>query len=132
MDCFQHEGRSAVGACRSCGKGVCRSCAVDLGRGLACAGRCEPHVRAMIAMLEQSARLQSLSGGMMSATRTLWTGVSWVSLLVGAFVVVWALQLPQYHEISLLGLPFLALGVITLRIARRTRAAAPAPSSSPT
>jgi len=131
MDCFEHEGRAAVGTCRSCGKGVCRSCAVDLGRGLACAGRCEPHVRAVIAMLEQSARIQSLSGGMLSATRTLWRGVSWVSLLVGVFVVVWALRLPAYREISLLGVPFLVLGFITWRVARRARATGlGAPSST--
>ncbi len=85
----------------------------------------------MIAMLEQSARIQSLSGGMLSATRTLWTGVSWVCLGVGGFVLIWALRLPEYREISLLGIPFLALGVLTLRMARRARAAAPAvPSSS--
>lgn len=120
MECFTHEGRPAVGTCRSCTKGVCRSCAVDLGRGLACAGRCEDAARALIASLEQSMRIQHLSSGVVSAAPMLWGGIAWVSLGVGAFVSVWALTLPHFREIALLGIPFGALGVIALRVARRT------------
>ena len=132
MECFQHEGRPAVGTCRSCFKGVCRGCAVDLGRGLACAGRCEEAARALIASLEQSLRIQGLSGGMVHAARTLWLGLAWVSLAVGAFVSLWALTLPYFREIALLGLPFLGIGLLTLRAVRRTRhPAGSGPSSSP-
>lgn len=134
MECFAHEGRPAVGTCRSCFKGVCRSCAVDLGRGLACAGRCEEPARALIASLDQSLRIQGFSGSMVHAARTLWLGLAWVSLGVGAFVSLWGLSLPRFREIALLGIPFVAIGVLTLRVARRARqpgAPGPGPSSSP-
>jgi len=121
MECFAHEGRPAVGSCRACFKGVCRTCAVDLGRGLACAGRCEEAARALIASLEQSMRIQGLSGRMVHGARTLWSGLAWVALGVGLFVLVWGLTLPSFREISLLGIPFLAIGVLTLRVAGRVR-----------
>lgn len=44
MNCFVHEGASAVGICRGCGKGVCRACARDLGSGLACSDACAGRV----------------------------------------------------------------------------------------
>jgi hypothetical protein len=130
MECFGHEGGPAVGTCRACGKGVCRACAADLGRGIACAGRCEEPARALIAALDQSVRMQGLSGGMLTATRTLWTALSWISLGIGAFVSIWALGLPEFQEIALLGLPFFAIGVVTLHLSRRARAAGTASNST--
>jgi hypothetical protein len=124
MECFQHEGRPAVGSCRACFKGVCRGCAVDLGRGLACPGRCEEAARQLIASLDASLRLQRFSGGMASAAPALWVGLAWVSFGVGAFVSLWALTLPHFREIALLGLPFLAIGVLALRLVRRLRGGA--------
>jgi hypothetical protein len=121
MECFAHEGRPAVGSCRSCFRGVCRACAVDLGRGLACAGRCEADARALIASLDQSLRIQGLSGRMVHGARALWSGLSWVALGVGVFVSLWGLTLPGFREISLLGIPFLAIGALTLRVAQRVR-----------
>ena len=125
MECFQHEGRPAVGSCRACFRGVCRGCAVDLGRGLACAGRCEEAARALIASLDQSLRIQSLSTGMVQGARTLWVGLSWVALAVGVFVIWLGASLPQFRVIALLGLPFLAIGTLTLLVARRVRRGAP-------
>jgi hypothetical protein len=121
MECFQHEGRPAVGSCRACFRGVCRSCAVDLGRGLACAGRCEAGARALIASLDQSVRLQGLSTGMMQGARTLWVGLSWVSLAVGVIVVGIGFSLPEFRSIALLGIPFLAIGALTSLVTRRVR-----------
>jgi len=121
MECFAHDGRPAVGSCRSCFKGVCRACAVDLGRGLACPGRCEEAARALIASLDQSMRIQGLSSGMVHGARALWSGLAWVALGVGVFVSIWGLTLPAFREISLLGIPFLAIGVLTLRVSNRVR-----------
>jgi hypothetical protein len=131
MECFEHAGEAAVGTCRSCFKGVCRRCAVDLGRGLACAGRCEEPARALIASLEQSLRIQGFSGGMVHAARTLWVGLAWVSLAVGVFVCLWGATLPRFREIALLGLPFLGIGLLTLRAVRRARPAEDGSTSSP-
>jgi hypothetical protein len=125
MECYAHEGRPAVGTCRACFRGVCRGCAVDLGRGLACAGRCEDAARALIASLDQSLRIQGLGAGMVQGARTLWVGLGWVALAVGVFVVLFGASLPQFRSIALLGIPFLVIGALTLGVARRvTRGAA--------
>lgn len=121
MECFTHEGRVAVGSCRACLKGVCRACAVDLGRGLACRDRCEQAARDLIATLEQSVRYQAVSSGILAHSRGLWLTLGGVTGLVGVFVIVFGLGLPQYQEIGFLGLPFLALSVAALRMLRRAR-----------
>ncbi|MGQ0721769.1 MAG: hypothetical protein ACT4PE_09385 [Candidatus Eiseniibacteriota bacterium] len=123
MECFYHAGAPAVGSCRSCLKGLCRSCAVELEGGLACPDRCEEQVRAIVAALQQSARYQSVSTGLLRSARGLWSGLTVVALFVGLFVAVWGLSLPAFREIAALGIPFLALALITARLARNTRRA---------
>jgi hypothetical protein len=125
MECFYHEGRPAVGSCRSCLKGICRSCVADLGKGLACTGRCEQAVRDLLATLDLSIRYRGVSGGMLVAARNLWLGLAVVALGVGAFVTLWGASLPAFREVSLLGVAFLAIGLLTLRVARRVRAGEP-------
>jgi hypothetical protein len=93
----------------------------DLGKGLACAGRCEQAVRDLLATLDLSIRYRGVSGGMLHAARNLWLGLAVVALGVGAFVTVWGLRLPAFREVSLLGVAFLTLGLLTLRVARRVR-----------
>lgn len=119
MECFYHEGHPAVGSCRSCLKGLCRQCAAELEGGLACTGRCEPMVEAVVATIQQSARYQAVSSGLLRSAQGLWLGLCLVGLFVGGFVIVWGLQLPFYREIALLGVPFLALAFISGRLARR-------------
>jgi hypothetical protein len=57
MRCFYHHEKETVGQCKSCGKGVCAECAVDLGKGLACHGRCEEQVRALIELIDRNIEL---------------------------------------------------------------------------
>ena len=56
MRCFTHQDREAVALCRGCGRGVCSECAVDVGRGLACRGRCEQFARDFVAYLEEGVK----------------------------------------------------------------------------
>jgi len=125
MECFYHEGVTAVGSCRACLKGLCRSCASELPGGLACSDRCEPMVRAVVGVLQQSARYQSVSTGLLRSARGLWMGLTAVAFCVGLFVVIWGLSLPSFREIALLGIPFLALGFISARLARNVGRSAP-------
>jgi len=60
MDCFNHPDRSAVGICRSCGRGLCHDCAVDSPAGLACKG-CEARVRLMNQIIDNNARVLSVA-----------------------------------------------------------------------
>jgi hypothetical protein len=74
---------------------------------------------AVIASLDQSLRIQGLGAGMVQGARTLWVGISWVALAVGVFVIWLGASLPQLRVIALLGLPFLAIGALTLLVVRR-------------
>ena len=121
MECYYHEGRPAVGSCRSCLKGICRGCVVDLGKGLACADRCEAAVRDLLATLDLSIRYRGVSGSMLNAARNLWLGLAVVAFGVGTFVTLWGLSLPAFREVSLLGVAFLTIGLLTLRVARKVR-----------
>jgi hypothetical protein len=80
-------------------------------------------VRSLIATIDQSVRLRAVSGGLLGGARRLWLGLALVALAVGASVCAWGLTLPCFREISLLGLPFLAIGTILLRLARAVRSA---------
>jgi hypothetical protein len=123
MECYRHEGRVAVGCCRSCLKGVCRECAHDVGGGLACRGECEEAARGVIAMVSQGVDQRGVQLGMVKSARGLWSGLAFVALLVGAGVAVWGFTLPYFREISLLGVPFLILGLLMLRAVRTVRRA---------
>jgi hypothetical protein len=125
VECFYHEGAPAVGSCRACLRGLCRRCAIPLEAGLACPDGCEPFARGLILSLQQSVRLQSVSTGFLRSARGLWLGLTAVCVFVGAFVLVWGLGLPEFREVALLGVPFLALAAISGRIARNTRSLAP-------
>lgn len=125
MECFYHQGATAVGSCRSCLKGLCRDCAVELQGGLACRGRCEAMVEAVVASIQQSARFHGVSGGLLRSARGLWMGLTVVAGVVGVFVIGWGLTLPAFREIALLGIPFLGLAFLSGRLARSVGAGAP-------
>ena len=57
MNCFKHHSSSAVGICKSCGKGLCRACAADTGVGLACLNSCEDNVAILGRMISNNARV---------------------------------------------------------------------------
>jgi hypothetical protein len=125
MECFHHAGTAAAGSCRACLKGLCRQCAIPLEGGLACPDGCEPFARALVRSLQQSVRLQDVSTGFLRSARGLWLGLTAVALFVGVFVVVWGVRLPEFREVALLGVPFLALALLAGRLARNIRSPGP-------
>ncbi len=60
MDCFNHPDRSAVGVCKSCGRGLCHDCAVDSPNGLSCKG-CEVRVQLMNQIIDSNAKVLSVA-----------------------------------------------------------------------
>jgi hypothetical protein len=75
-------------------------------------------------------RTSALSAGMAQQTPRLFTGLAFISLAVGVFVLGFGALLPRFQPIALLGLPFLAIGALVLVVVRRMRAAgASAPRS---
>lgn len=93
MECFQHQGRAAVGLCKSCYKALCRDCATPTPAGLACSEACATDVDEMGQVIERNKKLYGIGH---RKSRVPATGV----ILWGAMAaILWILTLLSYsHE----------------------------------
>ena len=127
MSCFYHHERNSVGGCKCCGKGLCAECAVDLGKGLACRGRCEDDVRAVISLIDQNIKLSAETTRLLDSRRKLTDssrkaglGSAAFNLVTGSVFVAWGLtDRERFFFMIILGACFLAYGVFGLIQARR-------------
>lgn len=63
MNCFTHEGTTAIGVCGKCGKGVCRGCAIDIGIRLVCSENCGTLARNNEALQVSAERMWGIGEG---------------------------------------------------------------------
>jgi hypothetical protein len=70
MNCFYHPTVAAVGICKSCAKGLCPECAVDVGKGLACKGRCEEDVKAVASLIDRTVKRSPLTDHILKTARS--------------------------------------------------------------
>jgi hypothetical protein len=122
MRCFYHQDREAVGACKSCGKGLCPECAADLGKGLACRGRCEADVQAVIKLVDQNVRCMGEVRSIMNRNRSVVkqarstrfaTGVLY-SVVGAIFTVFGASDMERFTFAFALGIVLLVYGLFLL------------------
>ena len=122
MRCFYHQDREAIGACKSCGKGLCPECAVDLGKGLACRGRCEADVQGIIKLVDQNIRYMGEMPGIMNRNRSVVnqarstrfaTGV-YSSLAGVIFIILGAADMARFVFIFALGAVSLVYGIFLM------------------
>jgi hypothetical protein len=126
MNCFYHPTVVAVGTCKSCCKGLCKECAVDLGKGLACKGRCEEDVKAVIGLIERNIKLSPASEQLVNAARSnRYLGAAFY-LIFGLLFLVFAAY--QYLTVGFqsgdlllwgMGVAFLIFGLVVLKRALR-------------
>ncbi len=115
MKCFMHHDQDAVGACKSCGKGLCPHCAVDLGKGLACRQRCEADVEALIALIDHNLLMAGKTTGLLRGSRQIQFGAVGLYCLMGLAFLAWGLLgNPQLLFLCVLGALFLAYGLFSL------------------
>ena len=120
MRCHTHREAEAVGVCKSCGKGLCPDCAVDLERGLACRGRCEADVRALIDLVDRSLAQLDRSAKLLGSARGIYRGL-------GGFLIVMALVFGGFHFVwddgggflAIVAAAFLVFGVLLLVMTRK-------------
>ena len=158
MRCFYHQDKEGVGSCKSCGKALCAACAIDLGKGLACRGRCEPDVTALIQLIErniktardagrgigimQSARPQQaerdfqLSATLSSyveRTQKVMSSIGILSLLVGVVFMAWGFaNRESFAFLAILSLCFVSFGFGILLATRKSRQIAKATAKTQT
>lgn len=146
MRCFYHQDKEAVATCKSCGKALCAECAVDLGKGVACRGRCEDDARNIIELVERNIQSSRPSARMslvqpkqvetpdketqVSATLTRHIQSSqkwqkWVAVFSIVIGVVFAAAAVANREnlllFAILGVCFLAFGVAGFLSIRKCR-----------
>src|SRR5438093_7301260 len=120
MRCFYHQDREAVGSCKSCGKGLCPECAADIGKGLACRGRCEEDVRALVALIDRNIQLSPQTTRLLESGRKTRSSAAIFNLITGAVFIAWGLtDMERFSFIAILGGCFLAYGLFGFFEARR-------------
>ena len=128
MDCFLHAGVAAVGACKSCGKGICHACAADLGDGLACRNRCESKVKALNFFVDRNIQNAARNERLVSSAFTNRSATALFYILIGCLFGGFGFyQFEQSHgrppDFLLLGMGALFLG-FGIFLFLRSRAAA--------
>ena len=120
MKCFYHQERDAVGACKSCGKGLCSVCAVDLSQGLACKSHCEQDVQNLIRLIQNNIKLSSASSSIIGASRRGGVIASAFYIVLGLMFTGWGVHDAMSLTIAM-GVCFAIFGVISLvRVLRIT------------
>lgn len=119
MKCFFHQDRDAVGICKSCERGVCSECAVDLGKGLACKGRCEDDAKALIALVQSNLRTAPSVNALLRKGRSAGLQLAGLYLLLGLVFLAWDLASERLQFTGVLGGLFFLYGIIlTVRAIR--------------
>jgi hypothetical protein len=123
MRCFYHHDKDAVGSCKSCGKGLCAECAADLGKGLACRGRCEADVQALISVIDRNIQLQPTTTRLIHAGASARMAGSLFCLVTGMFLLIFGLTSERGMTfIAILGGLLLAYGLFMFFWSRRLAA----------
>jgi hypothetical protein len=111
MRCYYHQDKEAVGGCKSCGKGLCRECAADLGKGLACRGRCEADVQAAIASVDRNVKLSETTSRLIGLGRSMWLSAATFYLVLSVVFLGWGFpDFERYLLLHILGICFLIYG----------------------
>ncbi|HOX03876.1 MAG TPA: hypothetical protein P5555_09135 [Candidatus Paceibacterota bacterium] len=126
MHCFYHREQEAVGSCKSCGKGLCPECAIDLGKGLACRGRCEADVQAVIDLVDRNIRLQPAANRLIQGGGSVRIASALFFMATGAVFLFYGLTSDREMPMVLvLGVCFLAYGLFYLLWSRAIAVRAP-------
>jgi len=118
MKCFYDTTQDAIGTCKSCGKGLSKEHAVDMGKGLACKGRCEEDVRKLIALIDSNVSLSGTSENLVKGSGKTAYASSLFLLCAGAVFLAMGVAREFDSFLTALGAIFLAYGVFSIVRAR--------------
>ena len=117
MKCFYDPTQDAIGTCKSCGKGLSADYSVDLGKGLACKGRCEEDVRRLIELIEHNISMRGASANIMRGAGRGGMLTSVVHFVLGCAFLGFGIR--HREEIDafpiMVGIVFLIWGIVTFR-----------------
>ena len=123
MRCFYHADREAVGVCKSCQRAICHDCVADIGKGIACKGRCEEDARQLVQLTDAAIRHQPANEFIVARMRRNRIASAVLYLVLGIGFVVAGLVHPYIQFIAFLGAVFIFFGLYTLTQLPKTRSA---------
>ena len=119
MKCYYAPSEDAIGVCKCCGRGLSHEFAVDLGKGLACKGRCEEDVKALIGFVERNIAASVRADEILrrSAGTSIWSSV--FSVITGSFFVGFGIYNGVETFTTGMGAIFVIYGIASLLRSRR-------------
>jgi hypothetical protein len=114
MKCFYHADRDAVGVCKSCQRALCHECAADVGKGIACTGRCEEDARQLIQLTDAAIRHQPANEFIVARIRRNRIASALLYIVLGAGFVGTGIIHPFIWFIAFLGGIFVLFGLYIL------------------
>lgn len=114
MKCFYDFAQDAVGACKSCGRGLSSEHLTDMGKGLACKGRCEEDVASLIALIDRNIASSAATNQILKGSSSAGYGSGVFMTLMGGIFLVTSLREPHLDFIFYLGAGFFVYGLWNL------------------
>ena len=115
MKCYVHQDRDAIGACKSCQKGLCNDCHTTVDGSLSCQGQCEEDVAVLNFMIEQSRKVYNNLGSQ-------WTPSILINCVAGSLFLAFGIyQFGNSLAWLMIGLGSVMLigGVLSFRTTKR-------------
>jgi len=113
MKCFYDSSQDAIGTCKSCGRGVSADHLTDMGKGLACRGRCEDDVKSLITLIERNISSSAATSQILKRSSNTGYGSGVFLTGMGLIFTLTGLRESGIGFTLYLGIGFLAYGVWT-------------------
>lgn len=120
MKCY-YSNTDAIGACKSCGRGLSREFATEYPKGLACKGRCEADVQAIIAMIDCSTKVAATSASLVRSNATTVLAAGTFYIICGGLFLYAHQDMPGFTLGLYLGGVFICYGLYTIFRAFRVK-----------
>lgn len=130
MKCFYDPTQDAVGACKSCGRGLSHEHLTEMDKGLACRGRCEEDVRSLITVIDRNVSSSAATNRILKGSSTAGYGSGVFLTVMGIVFGFTGLREAHLDFTFYLGAAFIVYGIWTLvRAYRYTRILTELPDS---
>jgi hypothetical protein len=114
MKCFYDPTQDAVGACKSCGRGLSHEHLTEMDKGLACRGRCEDDVRSLITLIDRNVSSSAATNQILKRSSVTAYGSGVFLSFLGAIFIIMGYRHPRLDFTFYMGTAFLIYGLWTL------------------
>ena len=114
MKCFYDPTQDAVGACKSCGRGLSHEHLTEMNKGLACKDRCEEDVCSLITLIDRNVSSSAATNQILKRSSSAGYGSGVFLTLFGIVFVFTGLREQHLDFTFYLGAIFIGYGIWSL------------------